>query len=600
MHQELSREDTWIIRQGLREGQNRIVCPHCVQERKNKRDTPLSVEVTAKDITYRCWHCGATGHIWRDGLEAKPAPVREVVPLRLVAGELSDRAAAFLAHRGISRKTCDRAGLFSEMRYFRKVEGEAEGIAFPYMVDGEAVGVKHRCIEPKDYSFDGSATSLWNIDKVQLENFDGTLLPLIICEGEMDALTAMHAGVANATSVPTGAPLKVKEGRVDPKDDKTFAYLWRAKDQINKAQKVILCTDADEPGHALAEEIARRVGKAKCWTVEYPDECKDLNDVLLKHGSETVQEIIDRAVPWPVAGLFGADHYKDRVLNLYAKGPGQGEKTGFSDIDEIYSVSPGMVTVVTGIPGSGKSEFFDAVMYNLARNLGWKFGVCSFENPPSYHIPKLAEKYTGKPFFDGPTTRMSASERDGALTWINEHFAFIDHADGEPSTIESILERAATACLRLGIRGLIIDPFNYIEMPKDDTETNEISSVLTKLKFFAVAHDLHVWFVAHPTKMRAEGNSGIPVPKGYDISGSAAWFGKADFGVTVARPWMHSPLKTDEWGDRIPVIQKDDMVEVHVWKVRFKWMGKVGSAKLEYNPVNGIYTDVIDWSSVQI
>ena len=28
----------------------------------------------------------------------------------------------------------------------------------------------------------------------------------------------------------------------------------------------------------------------------------------------------------------------------------------------------------------------------------------------------------------------------------------------------------------------------------------------------------------------------VPAPKGYDISGSAAWFAKADVGLTVHRP----------------------------------------------------------------
>jgi hypothetical protein len=61
------------------------------------------------------------------------------------------------------------------------------------------------------------------------------------------------------------------------------------------------------------------------------------------------------------------------------------------------------------------------------------------------------------------------------------------------------------------------------------------------------------------------------VPKGMSISGSAAWFAKADLGVTVHRT--------------------DDCVEVHCWKSRFKWVGKQGVAKLNYNVVNGIYTD---------
>ena len=44
------------------------------------------------------------------------------------------------------------------------------------------------------------------------------------------------------------------------------------------------------------------------------------------------------------------------------------------------------------MPGSGKSEFIDQIMMNLAEKESWKFAVCSFENPVPFHIAKLAEK----------------------------------------------------------------------------------------------------------------------------------------------------------------------------------------------------------------
>ena len=52
--------------------------------------------------------------------------------------------------------------------------------------------------------------------------------------------------------------------------------------------------------------------------------------------------------------------------------------------------------------------------------------------------------------------------------------------------------------------------------------------MLTQLRIFAQSHGIHLWFVAHPTKMMRDSNGKIPAPKGYDISGSAAWFAKAD------------------------------------------------------------------------
>ncbi|XP_020269964.1 primase homolog protein-like [Asparagus officinalis] len=67
--------------------------------------------------------------------------------------------------------------------------------------------------------------------------------------------------------------------------DTKFQYLWNCKEYLNKASRIILATDADAPGQALAEELARRLGKERCWRVTWPTKtgtgvCKDANEVL--------------------------------------------------------------------------------------------------------------------------------------------------------------------------------------------------------------------------------------------------------------------------------------------------------------------------------
>lgn len=41
---------------------------------------------------------------------------------------------------------------------------------------------------------------------------------------------------------------------------------------------------------------------------------------------------------------------------------------------------PGELTVITGVPNSGKSEWIDALLCNINENHGWKFALCSMEN----------------------------------------------------------------------------------------------------------------------------------------------------------------------------------------------------------------------------
>jgi twinkle protein len=277
-------------------------------------------------------------------------------------------------------------------------------------------------------------------------------------------------------------------------------------------------------------------------------------------------------------GVYSAKSYLQDVQDIFSKGVGKGESTGISTVDDLFTVAEGQLSVVTGVPSCGKSEFVDQLMVNLAQNSSWKFAVASFENPPHFHIAKLSEKITGKTFFEGEGSRMSTAELNDASDFIDKHFVFLDSRDGAVSTIDSIIDRAKQAVMRLGIRGLVIDPYNYIEKNIESDESQSISAMLTKVTAFAKAHGVHVWFVAHPAKMYPREDGSMPIPTGMSISGSASWFAKADLGITVHRG-------------------AGNEVEVHCWKSRFKWIGKQGAVPLNYDKLTGRYTDFVDMFS---
>jgi twinkle protein len=241
------------------------------------------------------------------------------------------------------------------------------------------------------------------------------------------------------------------------------------------------------------------------------------------------------------------------------------------------SICTGHMSIVTGIPSSGKSSFLDAMMVNLAQIRDWKFAVCSFENDPATHISQLCEKYVVKPFAEGVTERMSKDEMTKAQAWVNDHFVFIDHNNGEKATLDSILDRAVGAVQRMGVRGLVIDPYSYIDLQRGNrSETEAVGDMLTRVRLFAKHHDVHVWFVAHPAKMVREGGS-IAIPQGYDISGSAHWFNHCDIGFSVARIFV----------DEVQC----ERVMVKVWKMRYRWMGMQGEEWLDFDVPTGTYSE---------
>jgi twinkle protein len=293
-----------------------------------------------------------------------------------------------------------------------------------------------------------------------------------------------------------------------------------------------------------------------------------LNEAFLDKGAMEVERIIDDAEPYPVAGLSTASKFEDRLNDLWMKGTGKGTSTGYANIDHIYTIAAGQLSVVTGYPSSGKSNFVDQIMVNLGKAHDWKFAICSFENQPEIHITRLMELYSEKRFFDG-SHRMNEKEKDDAFKWVQSHFMFLDSETVEPATIESVIERAKVAVQRMGVRGLVIDPYNYIDNKSQQSETEFISGMLTRVQAFAKAYGVHVWFVAHPAKITRSGMD-LPRPDGMAISGSMAWWAKADCGLTIHR------TKTND-------------VEVAVWKCRYRWVGTQGETTLGYDKVTGSY-----------
>jgi len=544
----------------------RIACPYCSSERKksNVKDMKLTRRPDGA-IVYHCHHCSAHGAIQPKEIKLSAVPV-----LKIENQVMQPFHYEYLESRGISKQTADKMHLFGADKFFPKLDRHSDAIAFPYYRNGALVAVKYRSFPDKAFTQDaGGAHDFFGLDQVEKGK------PIIIVEGEIDCLTLIEAGIPNVVSVPSGAPIKVADGKVLPSEDKRFSYVWNAVEHLDAAPYVILATDQDTAGQALAEELARRIGKEKCRLAKFSG--KDLNEVFndptrTDDPTRTLQEILDAAQPYPIAGLSEAATYKDRLNDLYLKGTGKGFSTGFKSIDDIYTVAPAQLTVVTGYPSSGKSNWVDQITVNLAKNDDWKFAICSFENQPEIHITRLMEIYTRKRFFDGKN-RMSEQEKEEAFKWVNEHFLFIDTNGDEPSTLESILTRTKVAIKRMGVRGLVIDPYNFIDLNRNSTETEAISDMLTKVQKFVKSHDLHCWFVAHPAKVNRSGME-QPRPDGMSISGSMAWWAKTDCGVTIHR--------------------QEGFVEVAVWKCRYRWVGTQGETTLLYNKTSGTYSENLD------
>ena len=368
-------------------------CPKCSHTRKKSKARCLSVNTTMG--VWVCHHCSWAGSL-KQGEQAKAKFT--VKPHYRPPDELPQAAIEFFEARKISQDTIRRMKIGLQPAYMKEFEEEISCLAFPYFRQGETINIKYRGLMQKVFRQVTHAEKIfYNLDSLANQS------EAVVVEGEIDALSLMEAGIDNVVSVPDGAPPANSKA-----SDQKFEYLPNCHKWLDPLTKIVLAVDGDGPGRTLEAELARRLGPERCWRVQWPDDCRDANDVLLKYGPAELNRLILESKPYPLEGVLEVIDVAEDVMDLYEYGLPRGNSTGLPSVDELYTVKPGEVTIVTGIPSHGKSEWLDWLMVQLAMLHGWVFAVCSPENfPVSRHIAPLTEKYLGLPFRAGPTERMN-------------------------------------------------------------------------------------------------------------------------------------------------------------------------------------------------
>ena len=247
----------------------------------------------------------------------------------------------------------------------------------------------------------------------------------------------------------------------------------------------------------------------------------------------------------------------------------QGYKIGIKELDDICRFDKERLITVTGVPGSGKSEYMDFITTSLNKLYGLKTLYFSPENMPvEFHLDKLIRKFTCKPLHE-----LTDEERETAVSYVLNNFFFINCYD--VTKLSDILRYAEEMVIEKHIDILVIDPYNRIDVEQSatDIETQYISRILDELSRLAIKHHLMVFLVAHPRKMSTSNNGRrIDRPTAYDINGSANFFNKSDYVVIVHRE-----------------NRAESETIVAVDKVKFANYGQIGEAKLEYDRVSGNY-----------
>lgn len=549
-------------------------CPKCDggTSREDRASLSVTIDPDGQGATWIC-HRGSCG--WQDGSrvrnEAAVSRSRTLrPPIEHTEAQRTNRPDwlyEWFAGRNIGARVVNLFGIYAGRRWFNDEIGEAEAIVFPFVWKSAVVNRKYRPRaqkQPQAQEKDALQT-LFNADALTKHSEE-----IVWVEGEPDVLALAECGINHGVTLKDGAP-----SQVNAQNQARFEALKTHETDLAKVRRVVLAGDNDAPGLALREELARRLGRHRCWIVTWPEGCKDACDVLRRDGPDAVTLAIQEAAPYPIEGVHRIT--VEGLLALQEMPPPAVMSTGTMASDNRLKLpTEGRLIVVTGIPNHGKTAWTRFVMVHTASKQNRRWCVFSPESQPwEEFVAQCAEAYSEKPFH--PIRGIPSMSKDDireAGTFLADRVTMlVCDAEDEAPTVEWLLERARACVLRDGATDFLVDPWNEVDQQRGDmSETDYIGRCLQRFKAFALRHGCNVWIIAHPAKPPpTRPNEKRPAPGPYDINGSAHWANKTDLGLTV-----HSPSA--------------GVAELHIWKSRTRRWGARGTmAIMDYDQLTGVY-----------
>lgn len=478
---------------------------------------------------------------------------------------MTDAMMAAIEARGIDIELAARLGFRSEPR------GAGEALVIPFVRNGEIVRRKYRRFDVieggKDQKWSQDAGGLkiaFNEDCLRDQSLFGK--PLVITEGELDAVAAIQAGFHKTISVPDGAPPPGERSREDLESAKKYDWVFDQIGLFSKEQvpEIIIAADGDANGAAMLQDLSVIFGRYRCKFLTYPkskadrgrERCKDLNEVLQDYGAAGVVKTIDRAQWLRVDGVHRMSELPplpDQVIY----------EPRFTLFRENFKLRLGDFSVVTGTPGFGKTSFVNDLLCGIAMDHDLTIAWASFEQEPQRDHRRNLRSWMCRQ----PEHTLDAAQLSSADDWIDARHVFLVPREDDDASLDWLLERMEIAVVRFGAKIIVIDPWNEVEHCRrpGESETEYIGRAIRSLKRFAKAFRVHITVVAHPTKSTKDADGNYKMPTLYDISGSANWYNKADLGVIVHR-------------------ESEDYTIIKTQKSRYhETIGKPGEVRMQYS-----------------
>lgn len=398
----------------------------------------------------------------------------------------------YLAKRGISKEVIDYAGL--------SCDGKGN-IEIPFYDSNDVLKtVKLRPARKVDKSKGDIKTWVQketdHENVLFLQNLANPEFPLLLTEGEFDALAAIQAGYKNVVSIPFGCG-----------NTKFIDEQW---DFFEQFDTIIVAGDNDEAGHKFTKEVIARLGNWRCRAVQLPVAytnpsgekiaVSDVNEVLYYFGADKLMECINAAINKPIPTVIDFSDTRDFDISEL-----DGVSFGLQEVDRaLMKIFNGSLTILFAKAASGKTSLTNTLISNALDN-GKSVFLYSQELAnnltANWILYSLAGRRNINSFVSregSPYYKVTPSARKKILEYYRNQLYI--YRDGESIDIDDILKTAETCVRRQGVSLVVLDNMTCISCKGCESDLMRQTEITRKCVKFAITYNCSVVLCAHSRK----------------------------------------------------------------------------------------------------
>lgn len=434
--------------------------------------------------------------------------------------ETKPEAVLHLQKRGIGENTVKRYGITVQ-------KNNENVLVFPfYNEEGVLTTVKYRKAnfqkgvdKNKEWFEPGTEPILYGMHVAR--NYRE---PLVITEGQIDALSLAEVGVENATSVPNGCT--------------SFGWITSCYAYVSRFPSILVMGDCEKGRVTLVEKISKAFQKPVYYVP--PDRyygAKDANEILQSYGKETLLSSFRSAVEYMPAHILQLADVEPVDYSTMPR-----IKTGVGLLDNLLGgLYFGQLCIISGKRGEGKSTLvgqiileaveqgYPALAYSGELSSGQFRTWLDFQAAGPGHVKavRTSGKYT--------EYAVEKKVRDRISAWYRGKVYLYDNESVYGDEQESVLQTIESAITRFGIRLIVIDNLmTAMETASPDAVYHEQGVFARKLKALALRYDVVVVLVAHMRKFSSERKDKDMVDAD-SIAGSGEMANRADTIIAYGR-----------------------------------------------------------------